>query len=110
MTNHSDSKHDSMRAEPDALTAVAKKVGTAVGTVVSLVSGKSKSETSKSGASKKDRKGTKSRQKSSTRMTDIAPRNNKPGAAKPSKHRSKKQPASTATEHSPLKRHRIKRK
>jgi len=83
-----DKSNESTAAEPGVLTEVAQKVGTAVGTVVSALSGTSKAGTGK---------------KSPQRTT-------KATTAKTPKQRSKKKPGSAGTDHSPLKRHRIKSK
>ena len=88
-----DKSNESTAAEPGVLTEVAQKVGTAVGTVVSALSGTSKAGTGKSSTGKKSPQRT-------TKMT----------AAKTPKQRSKKKPGGAGTDHSPLKRHRIKSK
>jgi hypothetical protein len=100
-----DSKSESKAAEPGVLTEVAQKVGTAVGTVVSVLSGTSKSEINQSNTSKKGPQRT-----NSGKTSKMTASNNNRFAAKTSKRRSKKQPGSTGTELSPLKRHRIKSK
>lgn len=88
-----DTKTEATAAESGVLTEVAQKVGTAVGTVVSALSGTSKAATGKSSTGKKGPQ-----------------RTNKTTSAKAAKQRSKKRPGSAGTEHSPLKRHRIKSK
>jgi hypothetical protein len=90
--------NESTATEPGVLTEVAQNVGTAVGTVVSALSGTSKAGTGKSSTGKKSPQRTNSQR--TTKMT----------AAKTPRQRSKKKPGSAGTEHSPLKRHRIKSK
>jgi hypothetical protein len=103
-TNNRKAKsNESTAAELGVLTEVAQKVGTAVGTVVSALSGTSKAGTGKS------RTGKKSPQRTNSQPTN-AQRTTKMTAAKTSKQRSKKKPGSASTEHSSLKRHRIKSK
>jgi hypothetical protein len=94
--NRKDTSNESTAAEPGVLTEVAQKVGTAVGTVVSALSG-----TSKAGTGKKSPQRTNSQPTNAQRTTKMT-------AAKTPKQRSKKKPGSAGTEHSPLKRHRIK--
>ncbi len=98
-----DTSNESTATEPGVLTEVAQKVGTAVGTVVSALSGTSSAGTGKSSTSKKGPQRTNSHSTSAQRTTKMT-------AAKTPKPRSKKKPGSAATEHSPLKRHRIKSK
>ena len=105
-----DSKSESKAAEPGVLIEVAQKVGTAVGTVVSVLSGTSKSEINQSNTSKKGPQRTNSQPTNSGKTSKMTASNNNRSAAKTSKRRSKKQPGSTGTGHSPLKRHRIKSK
>jgi len=98
-----DQSNQSTATEPGVLTEVAQKVGTAVGTVVSALSG-----TSKAGSGKSS-KGKKGPQRTNSQTTN-AERTMKMTAAKASKQRSKKKPGGAGRDHSPLKRHRIKSK
>jgi hypothetical protein len=91
--NRKDKSNKSAATEPGVLTEVAQKVGTAVGTVVSALSGTSKAAPGKSSPGKKGPQ-----------------RTNKTTAAKAPKQRSRKKSGSAGTDHSPLKRHRIKSK
>jgi hypothetical protein len=91
--NRKDKSNESTATEPGVLTEVAQKVGTAVGTVVSALSATTKAATGKSSTGKKSPQRT-------TKMT----------AAKAARQRSTKKPGSGGTDHSPLKRRRIKSK
>ena len=74
------------------LTGVAQKVGTAVGTVVAAIS-----RVSEPGSKKTKRKG-------------MSASNDSHSGAKPSRRRSKTQPAKAGTERSPLKRRTMRSK
>ena len=104
------SKSKSRTAEPSVLTEVAQKVGTAVGTVVSVLSGTTNSETNQSGRSKKGSQATNLQKADSAGKKKSTASNNPRFAAKTPKQQRSKKPGSSATEHSPLKRHRIKSK
>jgi hypothetical protein len=108
--DRNDTGSESTATEPGVLTEVAQKVGTAVGTVVSAVSGTIKAGTAKSSTGKKGPQRTNSQPTNAQRTTKMTASNNNPSAVKTPKQRSKKKPGSAGTEHSPLKRHRIKSK
>jgi len=104
-----DQSSKSTATEPGVLTEVAQKVGSAVGTVVSALSGTGKAGGGESSKGKKGPQRTNS-QSTKAHRTKMMGSNNNLAAAKTPKQRSKKKPGSTGTEHSPLKRRRIKSK
>jgi|ERR1700733_7081176 len=85
--NSRNSKSESMSAEAGVLTGVAQKVGSAIGTVVSVLSGTGKASTSKAGPSKKNSfQAPQSRQKKSGRtvkMTTTPASNHSPKEKSP---------------------------